>query len=111
MHHPVHRVASFEQTGPYSLRIRFEDGLVRTIDFEPVLYGEIFGRLRNPLVFAQVSVDPEVQTLVWASGADFDPATLHDWPEHEAAFKAAAQEWSNQRVARKAAGPRSLDEI
>jgi hypothetical protein len=100
MSHPLHRVESFEQTGPYSLRIRFEDGLVRTIDFEPVLHGELFGPLRDPTVFAQVSVDPEVHTLVWESGADFDPATLHDWPEHEAAFKTAAQKWSNQQIHR-----------
>jgi hypothetical protein len=44
-------------------------------------------------VFAQVSLDPEVQILVRFSGADFDPASLHDWPEHEAAFRAAAQGW------------------
>ena len=40
-----------------------------------------------------MKLDPEVKTLVWASGADFDPAVLHDWPEHEAAFRAAARRW------------------
>src|ERR1035438_6180445 len=28
----------------------------------------------------------EVGTLVWPNGANFDPATLHDWPQCEAAF-------------------------
>jgi hypothetical protein len=37
---------------------------------------------------------PQRHTVVWPSGADFDPAILHDRPEHEAAFKAAAQRWS-----------------
>jgi hypothetical protein len=64
-------------------------------DFEPILEGELYSPLRNPAEFARVRIDPEVHTPVWPSGADFDPATLHDWPEHEAAFRAAAQRWSD----------------
>jgi hypothetical protein len=93
--HPIYRVESFKQTGTYVLLIRFSDGLVRTIDFQPVLKGELFGPLRDPSIFAQVAIDAEVHTLVWPTGADFDPATLHDWPEHEAAFKAAGQRWND----------------
>ena len=95
MSHPIHRVVAFEQTGQYVLRVEFDDGVCRTIDFKPVLHGELYGPLRNPAVFAQVRLDPEVHTLIWPSGADFDPATLHDWLEHEAAFRAAAERWSN----------------
>jgi hypothetical protein len=29
-----------------------------------------------------VEIDPEVHTLVWPHGADFDPANLHDWPQY-----------------------------
>lgn len=93
MRHPIHRVLSFQQVGTYALEIRFDDDSSVRIDFEPVLEGELFGPLRDPRVFAQVKLDPEVHTLVWPTGADFDPATLHDWPEHEAAFRAAAQRW------------------
>jgi hypothetical protein len=93
MNHPIYRVASFEQVGDYALRLRFNDGLSRTIDFEPILAGELFEPLRDPKLFAQVRLDPEVHTLVWPSGADFDPATLHDWPEHESAFRSAAERW------------------
>jgi hypothetical protein len=63
--------------------------------FEPILEGELYRPLRDPAEFARVRIDPEVYTLVWPSGADFDPAILHDWPEHEAAFRAAAQRWSH----------------
>lgn len=41
MEHPVHRVKAFEIVGPYRLHIEFGDGLVRTIDFRPVLEGEL----------------------------------------------------------------------
>jgi hypothetical protein len=64
------------------------------IDLKPILSGELFGPLRDPLVFAQAKLDSEVHTIVWPSGADFDPATLHDWPAHERAFRAAAERWS-----------------
>jgi Protein of unknown function (DUF2442) len=95
MSHPIHRIVSFEQIGAYTLRLHFGDGLSRTIDFEPILAGELFGPLRDPKLFAQVQLDSEVHTLVWPSGADFDSATLHDWPEWESAFKSAAERWSH----------------
>jgi hypothetical protein len=95
MSHPIYRITAFEQVGAYTLRLCFDDGLSRTIDFEPVLAGELFGPLRDPRLFAQVQLDPEVHTLVWPPGADFDPATLHDWPEHESAFRSAAERWSH----------------
>lgn len=94
MNHPIYSIDSFKQKGTYTLEIRFDDGLIRTIDFEPILEGQLFGPLRDPAVFAQVSLDPEVHTLVWPSGADFDPAMLHDWPDHASAFEAAAKRWS-----------------
>jgi hypothetical protein len=93
MNHPIYRVVSFEQVGICALRLRFNDGLSRTSDFEPILAGELFDPLRDPKLFAQVQLDPKVHTLVWPSGADFDPATLHDWPEHESAFRSAAERW------------------
>lgn len=86
---------SFHQTAPYTLRVEFDDALSRVIDFEPILHGELFGPLHYPAEFARVQLDPEVKTLVWPSGADFDPAVLHDWPDHEASFRAAAKRWSS----------------
>ena len=67
MQHPIHRVTSFEQTAPYTLRVEFDDGLSRVIDFEPILHGELFGPLRDPAEFARVKLDAEVKTLVWPS--------------------------------------------
>ena len=94
MSHPIHRVRRVEVVGPYVLQMTFADGLERTIDLEPILAGEIYGPLRDPGLFRQVRVDPEVHTIVWPNGADFDPATLHDWPEHAAAFAQKAREWA-----------------
>ena len=87
MTHLIYRVHSFEIVAPYTLCVRFDDGAQQTIDFLPVLAGELYGPLRNLETFRQVRIDPEVKTLVWPNGADFDPATLHEWPANEAAFR------------------------
>ncbi len=93
MSHPIYRVRSFEIVSAYTLRVRFDDGAEQTIYFRPILAGELYSPLRNLDLFNQVRIDPEVQTLVWPNGADIDPATLHDWPEHEPAFRELARRW------------------
>ena len=94
MSHPIHRVTSVDHVGTYEVRVGFDDGSFRDVDLEPILEGELYGPLRDPEVFARVEIDPEVQTLVWPNGADFDPAILHDWPQHEQAMKDLAKRWS-----------------
>ena len=98
MQHPIYRVCSFRIVGPFTLRVAFDDGTEQVIDFHPVLAGELFGPLRDATLFNQVSLDPEVHTLVWPNGADFDPATLHDWAEHVEALAARARQWESQAV-------------
>ncbi|MBC7784909.1 MAG: DUF2442 domain-containing protein [Burkholderiales bacterium] len=93
MQHPIHRVRSFTIERPYTLRVRFDDDSEQTIYFQPVLAGEMYRPLRDLALFNQVKIDPEVHTLVWPGGADFDPATLHDWPQHEPAMVARAKQW------------------
>ena len=46
-------------------------------------------------MFNQVALNAEGDTLLWPNGADFDPATLHDWPEVEAEFVEMAQSWGH----------------
>jgi len=93
MSHPIYKVIECEVVAPYTLCLRFNDGVTRTIDFQPVLAGELYAPLRDLDLFNQVSIDSEVHTLVWPNGADFDPATLHDWPAHEQAMCARAKRW------------------
>lgn len=95
MGHLVHRVKAFEVVGPYRIRVEFSDGLVQTIDFRPILEGELYGPLRDLSQFNAVALDREAHTLVWPNGADFDPATLHDWPDHEAEMIALARRWAS----------------
>ena len=93
MTHPIYRVTQFRIVGPCTLWVAFDDGTEQIVDFQGVLAGELFGPLRDVNLFNQVTIDPEVHTLVWPNGADFDPATLHDWPEHAEALAHRAKEW------------------
>ncbi len=93
MSHLIYRVLSFEIIAPYALRVQFDDNTEQIINFRPILSGEMYEPLRDLALFNQVQIDPEVQTLVWPNGADFDPATLHDWPKYIDALTERAQRW------------------
>jgi hypothetical protein len=93
MVHPIYRVRSFEIAGAYTLRIHFDDQTEQVINFQPVLAGDLYGPLRDVSLFNQVRIDPEVHTLIWPNGADFDPTTLHDWPVHVQELTARAKRW------------------
>jgi hypothetical protein len=97
MPHEIYRVVSFQKAAPFTLRVQFDDGTTQIIDFRPVLHGELYGPLQEPTLFDQVSIDPEVHTLVWPNGADFDPAILHNWSESGPALKTLAEQWVSHK--------------
>lgn len=92
MPHRIHGVTSVEVVGSHELLVGFEDGTSQKVDLEPMLKGELYGPLRDAELFARVEIDPEVHTLVWPNGADFDPAILHDWPEREEPMRNLAKQ-------------------
>jgi len=96
MPHSIHRVRGFDIVGSYTLAVHFDDDTSQTIDFRPVLEGEMLGPLRHLELFNQVAVDLDAHTLVWPNGADFDPETLHDWPRYEPQFVEMARRWAHR---------------
>jgi hypothetical protein len=98
MYHKLYQVADFKILGTYTLQVHFDDGSQQTINFEPVLYGEMWGPLRDETIFKQVTLDPIAKTLVWPNGADFDPETLRNWPKYADELAARAKEWERHPV-------------
>lgn len=94
MKHAIHKIVQARVVGSWTLWLAFGDGCERVVDLSHVLVGELFGPLRDEDLFNQVRVDPDAHTVVWPNGADFDPATLHDWPDNETAWRAQASKWS-----------------
>ena len=98
MAHGIYRVISFKIAAPYILKVEFDDHTMQEIDFQPILKGELYKPLGNLNLFNQVRIDPEVHTLVWPNGADFDPETLHNWPEYARVLAARAEAWETVSV-------------
>lgn len=70
------RAVSVTVPRPYLLDVTFDDGTIRQIDMEPDLWGPVFEPLRDPELFGQVRVDPDLKTVAWPNGADVSPEFL-----------------------------------
>ena len=72
------RVTDVKLLRGYQLRVTFSDGVVKEVDLERELYGEVFEPLKDKELFQQVAVNPEANTVEWANGADFAPEFLYE---------------------------------
>lgn len=82
-------VTGVEVVGEYQLRLTFKDGIVGDVSFIEREWNGVFGPLRDPERFAQVSV--EFGTLVWPKdGLDMAPEPLYERAlQHQASRSAA----------------------
>ncbi len=69
----------------FKVWLRFSDGTEGNLDLAGELHGPIFEPLRDPSYFAQLRVDPELDTITWPNGADFAPEFLYESVRHAAA--------------------------
>ncbi len=71
-------VTKVEPRRGYRLWLQFQDGVEGEVDFEPLLdFRGVFAPLRDPAYFARVRVNPELGTICWPNGADWDPLVLY----------------------------------
>jgi hypothetical protein len=73
-------ITSVDHLGGHRLRLAFADGFVGEIDLADQFSrprGPVFEALRDVAYFAQVTLDPELGTIVWPNGADLAPEVLH----------------------------------
>ncbi len=94
MYHKLYKVTRFEIIDDYTICIEFNDGMEQTVNFEPILHGEMWGPLQDLSFFNAVELDPIAHTLTWPNGADFDPETLHNWPQYVEGLTSRARQWS-----------------
>jgi Protein of unknown function (DUF2442) len=85
--HAICRVESFRIVGPCTMHARFGNEAEQTVDLD-----DSGRRAKRPLrdigLFEQVRADPEVRTILWPDGTDFDPSTLRDRTDQLPATKA-----------------------
>ena len=62
----------------FKIWVSFDDGTAGEVDLKDSLNGPVFEPLKKIEVFAKVSVDPELETVVWPNGADLAPEFLKE---------------------------------
>ena len=73
------RITGVKYLHGYVLHLVFANSEEADLDLEERIIGRggVFRPLEDVAYFAQVSVDPEVHTLVWPNGVNFDPDVLY----------------------------------
>jgi hypothetical protein len=69
-------VVNAEYVGEYQIRLRFSDGVSKTVDFSRWLGGKVFHSLRDYSEFRRFFIAGG--TVCWPNGADIAPETLRD---------------------------------
>jgi hypothetical protein len=74
----MHFVKKVKYLGDFKLRLTFNGNEVKVVDLKPHLEGDIFRPLKNVNYFKKVKVNPDIETIVWANGADLCPDFLYE---------------------------------
>ncbi len=72
------RLARATYLRDYKIHVTFDDGREGIIDLEGELWGEVFEPLKDIDVFRCFRMDPELDTIVWPTGADLAPEFLYE---------------------------------
>jgi len=93
MAYQIHSIIAYKLVSPFTLELVFNDGAKKTIDFLPILHGEMYGPLADLSFFQKVILDKEAHTITWPNGADFDPAVLYNWEDCVEELTERARNW------------------
>ena len=73
----IPKVIEIKPLEGYRLWLRFQDGTSGTVDLSAELWGPMFEPLKDKNLFAQATIDPELETVTWPNGADLAPEFLY----------------------------------
>lgn len=74
----MHWVTDISYFGDYKLKLKFENNEYKMVDLQPHLEGKIFEPLRNISYFKTVTLNRDIDTVVWPNNADFSPDFLYE---------------------------------
>ena len=85
-------IVEVKPLGDYRLYLRFEDGVAGEVDFAGRLRFEgVFAPLRDPAVFAQVRIHPELGTVAWPRSGSRCPLCRAFWDRDRGATSSDPQ--------------------
>jgi hypothetical protein len=82
-------VTSVTLLGNFDVRLEFSDGVTGDVDCSFLLDQGLGTALRDPEYFRQVTIDPELGTVVWPNGLDPAPSVLRSHARVSAVSSAA----------------------
>lgn len=74
----MHFITKVKYEAGHRLLLTFEDGSLRRVDLAEHLDGEMFEPLREIDLFRTAHLSADIDTVVWANGADMSPDFLYD---------------------------------
>ena len=78
----------------YKIRVSFNDGKDGVADLSDTLHGSMFEALKDRAEFSNFMVDSELETIVWANGADLAPEYIYFKAfQNEPALQSQFKQW------------------
>ena len=72
-------VVSVQPLSEHRLRVAFDDGVEGIVNVAQMIqFTGVFEPLRDPALFVQVQVNPELGTVHWPNDADLDSDVLYE---------------------------------
>ena len=62
----------------YKLKLKFENNEYKLVDLQSHLDGKIFEPLKDVSYFGLVTLNKDIDTIVWPNNADFSPDFLYE---------------------------------
>lgn len=87
-------IKSVKYLSDYKIWIAFDDGTEGQIDLQGQLHGPVFDALKDKAVFAKVTIDPELATIVWPNGADLAPEFVKALFDNQAGENSSSRAYS-----------------
>ncbi len=73
----MHWIKDISYIKNYRLKLKFENNEVKEVDLENYLNGNIFKPLKSLNFFRKVSLNRDIDTIVWPNNADYSPDFLY----------------------------------
>ncbi|HBU08298.1 MAG: hypothetical protein A2Y42_01640 [Omnitrophica WOR_2 bacterium GWB2_45_9] len=74
----MHWIINVSYLDGYKLKLKFENNEYKVVDLQSYLEGKIFEPLKNISYFKSVTLNRDIDTVVWPNNADFSPDFLYE---------------------------------
>lgn len=71
-------IKSVKPITDFKIRVVFDDDSEGEVDLEGHLEDSVFEPLQDQKYFSRVSIDPELEIMVWPNGADLAPEVVKE---------------------------------